>query len=580
MRVGRFRGLRFEILGNLAVVSLISLILTGFGVWFINGRQMLEQDLLQGRLLVQSFAEEALELLAADPGKGGLDDAERREGLEALMRRYRDRDPRIRLSLLDPGLRVLASTAETVPDLLAGKEALLDSFRTGEPCTRLHGKAPWVGYFRQATFVLPLRRAGEPVGGILAVLSLEGVLASAHRTAKFVLVYMALGSLVFLIFGTVLLSRSLVQPLEKTIRVMQRVADGDLQQKVEPTGNSEMGLLAHTLNTMAEKLKQQQTALNENVKNLRRMNRELKQTQQEVIQSEKLASVGLLAAGIAHEIGNPLGAVLGYISMLEQGVAEPEERKDYLKRMEREILRIDGIVRDLREYSRPSPRKIVLTEINGVVQETVSMVKRQGEFRNVRFELALGEPLPRVSADPGQLQQVLVNLFLNAKDAMRGEGTLRILSRRSLYALPDPHRKAGPARREDDPLGIDFRLLRKTSPVKKWPFLEGQGLVEIEVADTGPGISEEDLARVFDPFFTTKEAGRGTGLGLSVSQRIIESFFGDIRITSGPNGITQVSIRLPALEDEEDAARPPEECAETASREEMRNDGTTAAHRG
>jgi signal transduction histidine kinase len=299
----------------------------------------------------------------------------------------------------------------------------------------------------------------------------------------------------------------------------------------------------------------------------------LKETQQEVIQSEKLASVGLLAAGVAHEVGNPLGAVLGYITMLEQGVADPQERKDYLKRMERELLRIDGIVRDLREYSRPSPRKIVPTDLNGVVRDTVNMLKRQRDFRAIRFELYLENPLPQVSVDPGQVQQVLVNLFLNAKDAMDCEGRLRIISRTARYGAPKMNRQAGPARREDDPPGIDYRLLRRRNPARKWPFLEGQGLVEIDVVDTGPGISEEDLPRVFDPFFTTKEAGHGTGLGLSVSQRIIESFYGDIRITSDPNKSTRVRIRMPVLEQDEDTPQSP-------VREEMLQDGTTAAHRG
>jgi len=353
---------------------------------------------------------------------------------------------------------------------------------------------------------------------------------------------------------------------------MQRVADGDLQQKVEPTGENEVGLLARTFNTMAEQLKGHERALNDHVKRLQKMNQELKETQQEVIQSEKLASVGLLAAGVAHEIGNPLGAVLGYIRLLEQDLVNAEEKNDYLKRMEKELFRIDSIVRDLREYSKPSPCKIVPTSVNALIQDTVRMVKRQRDFRNIRFELLLDSSVPQVTLDPGQLQQVLVNLFLNAKDAVDCEGTLRIISRRGRFALADAKGTVGPARREDDPPGIDFRLLRKSSPARKWPFLEGRELVEIEVVDTGPGISEEHLSRVFDPFFTTKEAGHGTGLGLSVSQRIIESFYGDIEIRSGANESVRVRIRLPAAENEETSLRPPEE--------ETLKDGTTAAHRG
>jgi hypothetical protein len=568
----RFRGLRFEILGNLAVVSLISLALTGFGVWFINGNHLLQQHLYQGRMLVESFAEEALGLLPPEAFAGIADDRELRVAVEDLMRRYVERDPRIRLHLVDPELRVLSSTGGGISNLPSGEEALRICFRTGEPYARLDGKPLLFGSFHQATFAFPLRRSGRLLAGVVATLPMDGVVRSARQTVRFILIYICLGSLVFLIFGTVLISRTVVHPLETTIAVMRRVADGDLQQKVEPEGDNEVGLLARTFNTMAEKLKGHEKTLNEHLKSLQKMNQDLKATQQEVIQSEKLASVGLLAAGIAHEIGNPLGAVLGYIAMLEQGVAEPQEQKDYLKRMEKEVLRIDGIVRDLREYSRPSPPKPMPTDLNGFIRDTVSMMKRRHDFRGVRFELRLEEPLSPVSVDPGQVQQVLVNLFLNAKDAMEGEGSVRVASRMCRYASPETKRVGGPARREGDPPGIDYRLLRRTHPARKWPFLEGQAVVEIEVSDTGPGISRENLPRVFDPFFTTKEAGRGTGLGLSVSQRIIESFCGDIRITSGANESARVSIRLPVLEDDPSGIRTPGE--------EMLKDGTTGSHRG
>jgi hypothetical protein len=568
----RFRGLRFEILGNLAVVSLISLVLTGFGVWFINGNHLLQQHLFQGRVLLESFAEETLGLLPPDGFDGIARNRQLRGAAEDLMRRYAERDPRIRLHLVDSELREICSTGRGVSNLRASEEALRICFRTGEPYTRLDGKPLLFGSFHQATFAFPLRRSGRLLGGILATLSLDGVVGSARQTVRFILIYIVLGSLVFLIFGTVLISRTVVQPLEKTIAVMRRVADGDLQQKVEPEGDNEVGLLARTFNTMAEKLKGHEKTLNEHLKSLQKMNLELKATQQEVIQSEKLASVGLLAAGVAHEIGNPLGAVLGYIAMLEQGVADPQEQKDYLKRMEKEVLRIDGIVRDLRQYSKPSPPKPVPTDLNELIRETVNMMKRRHDFRGVRFELRLEEPAALVSVDPGQVQQVLVNLFLNAKDAMQGEGSVRVASRMCRYASPETKRVGGPARREGDPPGIDYRLIRRTHAAGKWPFLEGQPVVEIEVSDTGPGISRENLPRVFDPFFTTKETGRGTGLGLSVSQRIIESFCGDIRITSGASESARVSVRLPVLEDDPGGIRAPEQ--------EMLKDGTTGSHRG
>ncbi len=566
-----FRGLRFEILGNLAVVLLISLLLTGFGVWFINGREMLEQSLRLEHSLVRSIGGEVIDILSTDGEGPSKDDPMRRAALRRVMARAQQQDPTLSIDLVGPDLRVLATTGPGSPGSRLEDPLIRDVLRTGRPSTRLDDHLPLLGYSRRATLVLPLRRGNRVLGAIRAAFSLEGILAGARQTMRFILLYIGLGSFVVLIFGTILISRTIVHPLEKMIEVMKGVAEGDLHQKVEPAGDNEMGQLARTFNAMAERLKEQQWALNAHVKGLERMNRELKETQREVIQSEKLASVGLLAAGVAHEIGNPLGAILGYISMLEQGTASAEEQRDYLRRMEREILRIDGIVRDLREYSRPAPGRILPSDANRIIRETVEMLRVQGGFRDIRFALRLEASLPPVSVDPAQLQQVLVNLAVNARDAMEGRGVVTFVSRRARYAGRQERVPAGPARREEDPEGVDFRLLRKGNPARKWPFLEGQEIVEIEVVDTGPGIPAEDLDRVFDPFFTTKEAGKGTGLGLAVCQRIIESFHGEIEIESRPGTPTRVRIRLPEATAHRNA---------TTSNEETPKDGTAPAHRG
>ena len=173
-------------------------------------------------------------------------------------------------------------------------------------------------------------------------------------------------------------------------------------------------------------------------------------------------------------------------------------------------------------------------------------------------------PLARL--DEGQLQQVLVNLFLNARDAVGPEGGITISTKRRIYAQPEEE-GVGPSARDDDPPGVDFRLLRRNNPARKWPFLEGQVLVELEVKDNGTGIPEEDVGRVFDPFFTTKEIGKGTGLGLSVSQRIIESFHGTIQVASRSGQGTTVRIILPAAENQR--------IVPSQGREEKQQDGTT-----
>lgn len=565
MRFRHFKGLRSEILGNLGLVSLIAILSTGFGVWLINGRQMLEQKLQHGQALVESLSEEILDTLPPVDPEGFLKSSKGRVTLKSLMDRCREKDPRLQITFVDSFFHVLASTQGKFPGEVEDNSTLSLSFVEGRPCTRLEGKAPFIGYYNQALLAFPLQREGKALGGLLAHLSLEDVLKSAWQTVSFILLYMSLGTSVLLLFGTILLSRTIVRPLEKTIGVMKRMADGDLDQRVTPPGENEMGTLAHTFNTMAEKLKRNERAIKEHVKALRRMNQELKQSQQEVIHSEKLASVGLLAAGVAHEIGNPLGAILGYIHILEKGVEDETEEKDYLGRTEKEVLRIHRIVTDLREYSRPSPCRLSLLDLNAIIRDTVNMVSRQRDFQSIHFEPSLQERLPHACLDGGQFQQVLVNLFLNAKDAMDRQGVIRVTSRVNLYMPPQDEQAGDASSREDDPPGVDFRLLRKDNPARKWPFLEGQELLEIEVTDSGSGIPEEQLSRIFDPFFTTKETGKGTGLGLSVSLRIIESFHGLLQVSSRCGAGTQVNIQLPVAEIGSEASLDPD-------REEAKNE--------
>jgi two-component system, NtrC family, sensor kinase len=550
LRLRWFRGLRLEILGNLGIVSVIALLLTGLGVWLINGRQMLEQSVGHGTALVRSLGFEMLERIPGGETGDFLASSSAREGLRQMLARCGNQDPHLSLVLVDPLFRVLASTRSEETGTVLEDPTLSVSFVDGELRTHLEGKAPSLGYFHHAVVALPLKRDGTIFGGILARLSLTDVLRSARQTVVFILIYLGVGTLVLLLFGTTLISRTLVRPLEKAVCGVRKIQEGKLEHRIPAAGDNEVGQLVEAFNRMAEELQGKQNILNENVKALKKMNRMLKESQQEVIHSEKLASVGLLAAGVAHEVGNPLGAVLGYIGILRKGVENENETQDYLARAEAEVLRIHRIVKDLREYSTPSPVRVRTLPVRDLIGDTVRLVGSQRDFQDIRFEVSAERSLPCICVDEGQFQQVLVNLFVNAKDAMHRKGLIGIRVSPWCYVPPRDAGAGGSVCRKDDPPGVDFRLLRKNHPAGKWPFMEGQELVLIDVTDTGDGIQEDQLPRVFDPFFTTKETGKGTGLGLSVSQRIIESFYGDIEIRSRWGEGTTVRISLPATEQE------------------------------
>lgn len=341
---------------------------------------------------------------------------------------------------------------------------------------------------------------------------------------RWLLLYIALDSLVLIAFGSYLISRIVVRPLKNMLRATERIAEGDLEHQVEVPGENEMGMLARSFNRMVERLRENKGLLEDHIRSLEKLNQELKLAQEGLIRSEKLASVGRLAAGVAHEIGNPVGAILGYTEMLQKGEAKKKERQELLSRIEAEINRVNKIVRDLLDLARPSKTSMEDVDVKQVVEDCVSLLSSQKVLEGIEVNLELRDGLPPITADRDRLQQVMVNLVLNAADAMPGGGRLIINANCKLQIAK--------CKQENDSEGA---------------FLQPESkFIEINVSDTGKGVSRDDLSKIFDPFYTTKEPGKGTGLGLAICQMIIESFGGSIGLESKAGEGTRVRILLPA----------------------------------
>jgi two-component system, NtrC family, sensor kinase len=224
-----------------------------------------------------------------------------------------------------------------------------------------------------------------------------------------------------------------------------------------------------------------------------------------MLQAEKLAAIGKLAAGVAHEINNPLTGVLTNSSLLLADLPPGDARREDLQTIVDETLRCRRIVKGLLDFARQTPPQTETLALGDLVEKVLELVRHQPSFRAIQVSTALDPELPSVHADRDQLRQVILNLVLNAAEAMPEGGALTLTSRR------------GPA-----------------------------GTVEIVVADTGPGIPEEVRDRIFEPFFTTKKAG--TGLGLAIVYGIMEQHRGAIRVESAPGRGTMMTISLPAVE--------------------------------
>jgi two-component system NtrC family sensor kinase len=296
--------------------------------------------------------------------------------------------------------------------------------------------------------------------------------------------------------GTVisyLLSDSIMRPVNKLIAATQRIAADPSPQKIRLDGAPpEIEALGSAFNEMA-------LAIHERDERLRR------QTHEKLMRSDRLAMVGQLAAGVAHEINNPLGSILLFSRLTIQQIPATGRARENLERIEKETKRCHAIVKNLLDFARERKPLVESVDVNRLLDETLKLFEGQFLFQNIQVVRDYDAKLAAIPGDQSQLQQVFMNIVLNAVDAMKGRGTLGIATRTNA----------------------------------------ADGVIEIAISDSGCGISPENLDRIFDPFFTTKGVGHGTGLGLSVSYGIVQSHNGDIAVASPPGGGATFTISLP-----------------------------------
>lgn len=324
---------------------------------------------------------------------------------------------------------------------------------------------------------------------------------------RLVALYMVTFALALLVFAYFALTRLIVRPTEQLVGAADRVASGARTLRVPKRGARELVDLATSVQTMAEKLIAEEAKLLLKVE-------ELTQTQAQLVRSERMASVGRLAAGVAHEIGNPIAAIMGMHELLQDSELPLDTQRDFLQRMRRETERIHGVLRDLLDFARPEEREEPgappppAADVRAVVTDVVALARPQRAFREARIETDI-EDSPHVKLAAPKLTQVLLNLVLNA-----GAAVAAAKKREGLVVV---------------------RARSKGAQVR------------IEVEDDGPGIDPKVRGRLFEPFVTTKEVGEGTGLGLAVCRGLVESAGGEIGVdgTYGGGG-ARFYVVLPA----------------------------------
>lgn len=338
----------------------------------------------------------------------------------------------------------------------------------------------------------PIRDPSGRIIGALYVGLLEAPFLDRKNAITSVLLVMLSVATLASLTLIVLVTNLVLKPIGRIIAMSHRVMDGDLTARVEIHPQGEMGELCRAVDGMAEAVCQREERLKQ-------------ATHRQITQSEKLASIGRLASGIAHEINNPLTSVLTFAHLLREKENLSEQDAEDLDLIIHETKRAAEIVHGLLDFARERPAAKEPLSLNDIVQRTVRLIRNQKLFREVTIEEHLSNSLPAVNGDANRLQQVVLNLCLNAREAMADAGTIRIETR---------------AR---------------------------EGEVILEVRDTGHGIKAEDLEQIFEPFFSTKPVGQGTGLGLSVTYGIVDQHEGHIEVDSEPGIGTTFTVLLPAL---------------------------------
>ncbi len=353
----------------------------------------------------------------------------------------------------------------------------------------------------------PLRNYSGTVIGMLYVGMLEAPILAVRTDVMLTFLAVCAFGLAIVFALTYLITRRTISPLEEMVAATDKIAAGDLGVRVSVASDDEIGDLAKSFNNMLASLEATKRELEEWGHTLEDKVKErtdqLVTVQAQMVRSEKLASIGRLAAGVAHSINNPLGGILSLSMLAAEGCTDPSLGAD-LDTIARQALRCREIVKGLLDFSRQSDARVTRTDVNAIIDSAVLLLQRQAVFHNVSIDRRFDPGAPRVLIDPGQLQDAVTNLLVNAVDAMEHGGTVTVET------------IAVPAKAE----------------------------VLIEVADTGCGIPEQNLPFLFEPFFTTKRVGKGTGLGLAIVHGIVTGAGGTIEVNTGASG-TRFTIHLP-----------------------------------
>lgn len=414
------------------------------------------------------------------------------------------------------------------PDFPANtlEAAVYQTLNTGQAINRKAGRTFGFFFFQPKSVMItyPVKAEGSTIAAGGVEITLTGIYQDFRRIQKIAFIFVVINSFLFALFGNQQLSRIYFRPLKRLAKRAETYQDEDTLFFSVRKEDNDFFALSSSLNKMLHRISDDKRVLNETIGSLKKANTELKKVQKDLIRAEKLATVGRLTSGIAHEVGNPIGIVLGYLDLLKQTDLIPSERNDFITRSEKEIARINHIIRQLLDMSRTSGGDAKPVSIHQLLEELNSVFDYQPAANHILFVSHLDAADDVVFADPDQLRQVFLNILLNAVDTLNTNFS------------------------KDARITMNTQCLTHASNVSVDP--DGP-FIKVTIKDNGPGIDPSHLPHIFDPFFTTKQPGKGTGLGLSVSFMIVEKLGGYLSASSNQGKGAAFHVVLPLIDHDE-----------------------------
>ena len=543
--------LRTRIVAVFTVLTITLIVLVAAAALAITERNLFAAKVSEGRAIV-SCVNAAIPVVVGEriDSRSAVDAAQVTDAARRICYRLALDD----FVLVDERMQVVAAADETRIGRRLEDVRIVAALTTHE--TVLNVPAEGGEEPHKVEITGPLFFGGRLRGALRFQLNTADVWRIVNLTRSLILFYIFLDTALIVGLGSYVLYRLLVRPIRDLNAAVERFGEGEFDVAIPRNRSDEIGRLGDAFARMVENLQRSRERQQQQMRFLERVNEDLEQAQKELLSTDRLAYVGRVAAGVAHEVGNPLAAIFGYLDILADSLPEGDgEARGFVTRIEREANRIDDIIRSLLDFAKPAGQGIAPVDAAEVAREATEIVRKQRVMDSVDLRTDIPDSVPAVRADGKLLLQVVVNLLINAKDAMPGGGSIRVTVGHASFDRLAESTPEGVESADGDATSLHELIERHVRFSGKIPFRDGAPVVKITVADTGEGIDGRNLRSIFEPFYTTKAPAGGTGLGLAICQRIVDSFGGVIKADTRPGAGTRFTIYLP-VEGADPGARP------------------------